>query len=80
MADIDEDGNSSPYDIAIAIILEGILPRVVEEVLFYNHGIEVPPPFTSKRPGLRPTEALPVSPFFALAADFPSPNGVEMSR
>jgi hypothetical protein len=43
MTNIDEDGNVSLDDIAIAVIFNGVLPRIIEEVLLYDHGIAFPP-------------------------------------
>ncbi len=42
VADIYEDFDISPDDVAVTIILKGIFPRVIEEVLLYVHGIETP--------------------------------------
>jgi hypothetical protein len=53
MANIDEGSKISVNNIAIAIILNGVFPRVMEEALLYDHGIEIPL-YPSPRKGLRP--------------------------
>ena len=50
MASIDEDSDISPDDIAITIVLNGIFPRIREEILFYNHRFEISPPSIGKHP------------------------------
>jgi hypothetical protein len=68
MASIDEDGNISSNDIAIAVILIGVFPRVMKEVLLY------------KGPWPKTIQSWPVAPFFIPSADSPYPKRVEMSR
>jgi hypothetical protein len=53
MANIDEGSKISINNIAIAIILNGVFPRVMEESLLYDHGIEIPL-YPSPRKGPRP--------------------------